>query len=443
MDDVLEFYAAWSPLASPEQYQEARGRVMRLLAGRKALRDFRPARGRAGIPKSSLDGARESVWKDPEKTPELDPELVRRFRLSEGEQLDVVGLVKRLGGGRHGFPSVSRIAADPWLRGLENAAPHQRATLLEACEDLARRNILTRVTWPQFSAFPYEATPVYRDRHKELQQETGCTDADLKRIRNLLKDLPRPDPYLAILVADGDRMGKVISAMSSPAAHRDFSARLSRFAADAKGIVAAHNGSLVYSGGDDVLAFVPVDQCLPCARALHQRFATHAGEATLSVGIAIGHFMEPLEDLLECGRAAEKAAKNPDRDGLAVHLHPRSGPPITVRAQWSNALDESLQSWARLLLARLIPDKAAYDLRELARDYEHWPPGVALANALRSDALRLLKRKRTGWTERALAKIESLVERAASAADLRQIADEIIVARRIASALDQASGGSQ
>ena len=36
---------------------------MRLLAGRKNCRDFLPAKGDAGVPKSSLDGQRESVLK--------------------------------------------------------------------------------------------------------------------------------------------------------------------------------------------------------------------------------------------------------------------------------------------------------------------------------------------------------------------------------------------
>lgn len=138
--DVIEFYAAWTPLASPSHYKDARQRVMRLLAGRKACRDFRPALGHAGIPKSSLDGARESVWKDPEKTLELNPRLDRRLRLSEGEQLDVVGLTKRLGGGRKGFPSVSRIAADPWLRGAAKADGWE--AFLAACEKLAHNNCL-------------------------------------------------------------------------------------------------------------------------------------------------------------------------------------------------------------------------------------------------------------------------------------------------------------
>jgi len=59
VDDVVEFYAAWTPMNNT--YKETRMRLMRLLAGRKSIRDFKPAKGCSGIPKSSLDGARESV----------------------------------------------------------------------------------------------------------------------------------------------------------------------------------------------------------------------------------------------------------------------------------------------------------------------------------------------------------------------------------------------
>ena len=54
---------------------------------------------------------------------------------------------------------------------------------------------------------------------------------------------------------------------------------------------------------------------------------------TLSIGLAIGHFMEPLEDLRAYAIAAEQHAKRPrrvnlnstNRNGVAVHVHPRSG----------------------------------------------------------------------------------------------------------------------
>ena len=36
-------------------------------------------------------------------------------------------------------------------------------------------------------------------------------------------------------------------------------------------VVREHHGVLIYSGGDDVLAFLPLDQALKCARALYAK----------------------------------------------------------------------------------------------------------------------------------------------------------------------------
>lgn len=137
VDDVVEFFAAWEILPSEAGYRETRKSVMRLLAGRKACRNFVMAKGRAKLPKSSLDGARETVLLETTK---------RRGRLplAAGEQLDVIGLTKRLAGGQQKYPSVARIAADPWLRTLANSKAHQPSfnELKVVCERLADRGVL-------------------------------------------------------------------------------------------------------------------------------------------------------------------------------------------------------------------------------------------------------------------------------------------------------------
>jgi CRISPR-associated protein Cmr2 len=397
------------------------------------------------------------VWKDPAHTPQIEGQLALRLRLSPGEQLDVVGLTKRISGGRKNYPSVSRIAADPWLRGAANAQPKAMDELKAACDELAKAHRLARVDWPEFDAFPYEGTAVYSHRHKEIIEETHCPEsalADLrKRLNTVAQHRRHPEPYLAVLAADGDQMGKAISAMSSANQHRDFSRLLAGFAAHAAGIVRSHHGCLVYSGGDDVLAFLPLDECLPCARELHQAFRTtmQSGPAlteqpTLSVGLGLGHFMDPLEDLLEYARAAEKAAKRPDRDGLAIHLHPRSGAPICMRRRWGDDPDQRIERWAALLLSERISDKSAYDLRDLARDYHNWPAETdeeksVLARAIRTDAARLLARKARDREDASVQELEQLIAAAKSADQLEEAAKEVLIARRIARAQRQASGG--
>lgn len=491
IDDVIEFNSAWVFPKDKENYRETRKRLMRLLAGRKSIRDFKPAKGRFGIPKSSLDGARESALIESEALPKW---LALRMRLSNGEQLCTVGLTKRLGGGRVPFPSVIRVAADPWIRSIRNDRRNDANQILDDIRDLCKvscklqgrsecdyqpldRNCRLCKGENSFSSgtgkrlyqdFPFDGQIFYPSRldraKKDLRDISIDTSEDnpykndmekLNQIEEKVQRLQKkdkggfgfgePNPYLAILVADGDHMGKALSTIESAEEHRKFSSNLSNFSSDARKIVEGNYGCTVFSGGDDVLAFLPVDTCLKAARDLHDRFgALQFGDKnenrtplTLSVGIAIVHSMEPLEDILVFGRGAEKAAKNPDRNGLAVHLHTRSGgEPILIREQWKelgeNGLDERLKSWAKMHLNDKLPDKAAYDLRQLAEEYRGW--AEISHDFLEKDVRRLLKRKRAGRGTKDISDLDlkELMKDVKSHEDLIRRAKELVLARSIA-----------
>jgi len=447
VDDVIEFYAAW--VSATDHYAADRANVMRLLAGRKNCRDFSPAVGNdGGLPKSSLDGQRETVLYPQDK---WRSRFRAQLRVRDGEQLDVVGFVKRLGDGKHPYPSVSRIAADPWLRGNANRLDEVNA----ACEQLYNVGMLHKIDrdkFPEFSDFPFEGTSVFASRLGELLEETVDPTArkleseKLKPLQSALAAMQsEPNPYLAVLVADGDKIGAALSQLRTAQANRDFSRNLAGFAIEVKKIVCSHNGVLVYAGGDDVMAFLPVDKCLACTRELHKSFETlmqqykHDGESpTLSAGIAIAHFMENLEDLLEYGRAAEKSAKRPDRNGLAVHLHKRGGAPIHVRGQWTDEIDKRLGRYAELLRAEAIPGKLPYEMRSLFTLYENWP-AESISLALRQDVLRVIRDKQPRAGNRFLSEIEDVVKtRISDVESLRAFSNELLVAKQIASAMQQA-----
>jgi len=454
VDDVIEFSAAWMPLGS--DYRLARRQVMRLLAGRKNGRDFPPAKGRPGIPKSSLDGLRESVLADPRDRPE---HTRRRLRLQAGEQLDVVGLVKRTATGKRPYPSVARVAADPWIRGLVKVhGPDALSPLIRACEamgpDRIHRLDTTDRGQPCYAAFPFEGTVVFRSRYPDLKEEALLSDREIKDLVSLLDKLIQlagePSPYLAILVADGDRMGKALSRIEDAQDHREFSRQLAQFAGRAREIVNQHSGVLVYAGGDDVLAFLAADLALECARQLRERFvelmkpwADKTGEPlTLSVGLAIAHFMEDLEDLLAYGRAAAQHAKGhqDQRNGLAVHVVKRGGGPVKMRGFWTDQPQLWLTELAHLQNSQAIPGRVSYDLHGVADVYENWTDKDQVADAIRRDALRIIKAKRPR-TSGGLDEVRQALARVSDAPALRRLVDELLVARQIAAAVRQAKGG--
>src|SRR5207249_2516274 len=104
------------------------------------------------------------------------------------------------------------------------------------------------------------------------------------------------------------------------------------------GVVKRHHGTLIYAGGDDVLALLPTSAALACARELRLAFSgqpdVNGGadrgyyrkdgqdllmmgpKATLSAGLAIVHSKEDLRFALEQVRRAERQAKDAGRDAL-------------------------------------------------------------------------------------------------------------------------------
>jgi len=184
-----------------------------------------------------------------------------------------------------------------------------------------------------------------------------------------------------------------------------------------------HLGSLVYAGGDDVLAFLPIPEALAAADALRHQFtrvmqqalpALHgAALPTLSVGIGIGHIMEGMGELLSLGRSAEKAAKGAhlapgnDRNAVAIVVDKRSGAPRQWRARWNEhegapverlrkdmaALGNGLSSkkvYEVLRILRCLPSPARMVGRGQSSSSKEW------ARALRLEVKRCLDRAGDG-----------------------------------------------
>ncbi|GHV28332.1 type III-B CRISPR-associated protein Cas10/Cmr2 [Synergistales bacterium] len=464
---VIEFYSAWHPF-DDDSYGASRQAAARLLAARKNLRDFAPWDGKHGVLKSSLDGMRESVLIDNSAS-----KNIKGVRIKAGEALDLVGCVKRAAGGDAPFPSVVRIALDPWIRGIkEEKAKSYLADLKGCCEELKKQGVLSNV---QGAEFPYEGPALLPHRYAEFQEGAENPDA-VKAITdkmgaimaNLYKTNRVTEPYLAVLSADGDRVGQAISSLTCLEDHQKFSRQLSKFAGQAREIIKKYCGSCVYTGGDDVLAFLPVDNVLKCARELYEKFrepwkdgANLKTVPTLSVGIAIAHASEDLESLLSFGRDAEKLAKHGDsegdadidRKGLAITVRARGNSEFHVREQWKDvssaekqlsqmSLDKRVIFWARRFAERRIPSKFPYELRGAAKFYDRWETEGNLDEAMRFDVKRIFGRKDLQLLgverERVMEYIEDVVK--GSYKSIEKLSDELLAAQWIGAAYIAAAG---
>lgn len=392
IETLLEFHAAWAPLDG-RPYREVRESVENALAGHKALRDFVPwSQQRRGVNKSTLDGARETVLALPRQR---DASLVRDHRITGREELDAVGLVKRAGGQPGQFVPVVNIAAVGWLEHVKQAAPGEFAGLIDACKGLDRyRHSPVGGRTQCAKLFGFEASVLFSNRQVPAWAEltalsstevpAGELEAWRRRLAPLYERFGEPCPYVVCLMADGDGVGGALNELTSPDAQRAFSRALANFAARARAIVEQeHRGALVYAGGDDVLAFLPLPYALTCADALRKLFektmeeALPAGERvasasrpTLSVGLGVGHMLESLGDLLALGREAEKRAKGTelrsqgrDRNALAVLVAKRTGDRRLWRARWPD--DPVARLGAAIEAGPRLPSRKIYEVARL------------------------------------------------------------------------------
>ena len=453
--DLIEFFWAAVKIENPDdanEYKKAREKVEYLFAARKATRNFISTKTWSGnVPKSSLDGHRESVIHediyDAVRNGKMTKEELRlQFGVREGERLCGVGLLKRLGNARDkngnkidSFSSTSHVASLPLIDFLEHNAAKNKTAFNDYVTELSRllKQTIEEKELYKFLGKTAKAQPIFRnyDGHILFEERLGefFTDKkDLKDARQALKkffyDIEVNQstllPYYALLLADGDAMGKAIDSLKSKTDHQNLSAELSQFAKDVIKIVEIkHKGSLIYSGGDDVLAFVPLHTVLACAKELAGLFAkkldrfgiTENGRTyspTLSVGIAVAHHLEPLEDTLDLARKAEKAAKAVEgKNALAVIVDKRSGISRTLKGTWGT-IDKRLSQFVEWHIADEIPDGAAYQLKDLANRLEvsdkvSYEDRGVLQRAKIAEGKRILKRKEI--SEEALRKLENFL----------------------------------
>lgn len=461
VDDYVECFAAWAHIGEGNKYGDAVKLANEVLAARKATRDFEPSALTAkaepfyGLPKSSLDGARETV---------LEKGRYPQLRLSPGEQLDCAGIVKRQAGDSEQFTALSRICADPWL---EKLSLEEQTGLRNAYELLVPDLVLaTRVSGNDgcYKTFPYDAQFLFPTRLEAMKRDCG-DDAkqvamldDLRRAaRPLWKKYGEPCPYGVILLADGDRMGALLSGTEKAEDHKKITQALSGFAENVKKTVREHRGHAIYAGGDDVLAFVPLPNALDAARALKDDFAERLRAVsdgktnpTLSVGLAIGHMLTPLGTLLELARQAEKLAKGdsvPDadhrRNALGIILQPRSGGETSLRLRWDDdSAQKDFVAWMEAFTAkpRKISSRVAYDARQIdtrtrfAVDVGKGEKGKT--GIVEAEFARMLARARTDSGDKLEKKIQEGLDarlkkllQADPRTALKQLANELIVAR--------------
>lgn len=441
--DLIEFYWASVPYPESADYTKKRNEAEALLAARKNTRNFQQFGG-AMVPKSSLDASRESVIHEDAYPDNRDDsleeqkrkirQLYRDYGARRGERLSGVDLLKRLGRKGASFPSTSEMAARPFLNGLG-------AKAYELLSEL--KQYLANDPWEVDVPGKGEEL-LYTSRLSEflIDKELETASKGVEEILTKYAKTKHPSPYYAILAADGDNMGEMLDSLTKPSDNREFSQALSQFSHQADRIIHQHGGEPIYLGGDDILIYLPLDKALACAVELQHAMGSALHElkikGSLSGGLVIAHHLQPLSEVLELARRAEKEAKQvKGKDALCIVLNKRSGSERFIKAKW-DTLIERMQILSLLHHQKAISKGTAYELQDLHRRLEN--TGLP-DDAFHKEALRIIKRKRESGSEINISEdVEKQFETWISQEkiSIHELALEMIVAETFAEAQEEA-----
>jgi len=276
--------------------------------------------------------------------------------------------------------------------------------------------------------------------HKDEERIPGEKAPKEKKLKNR-------DKYYAVLMMDGDKMGDLINGKTIaakwenilhpvilekiknpafPKAYRDFwtslladqrlitpaihaaiSEALGDFAVyGVASIIKNHGGCLVYAGGDDVCAFLPVSQAVAAAKEIrdyyisafrhideqgrsvrletNQKWPIQSGKLSINLGygekisisaaILICHHKESLTHMIKRAHTLlDDIAKNKvDRDACVVELRKRSGGERLLAAKWNDKAWDALKNIAGSTggTERMVSHSLLYRLEKLKPGFD-------------------------------------------------------------------------
>lgn len=325
------------------------------------------------------------------------------LNIGETERLCAIALIKRLFplldeiedviGWRPGgktlnvinWPSVSYVAAVPWLKAISvnETLKHEAAGFAALSGDEIGRGLYGETDTKLFGLpksalfFRLDGHLLHEDGIRAWKQEGVNTGKLLEEYGRLVSKISKetasksgpkvkakPSEFYSILLMDGDSIGARMR--EAPEIVKD---GLARFTERVKAYFDPWgaeknpaNGVLIYAGGDDILALLPVDTAIEAAKAMREAYRLSFEEAivgggtkadaavfTLSGALVFAQYKIPLRAVLEeAHKQLDKVAKEQNgRDSLALAAFKPGGVASSWVSCWRGDEIASMESIAR------------------------------------------------------------------------------------------------
>ena len=225
-----------------------------------------------------------------------------------------------------------------------------RLYCIERLKGIAPENAFNK--WTSLDGNVFHPTVLENVNTYPDTQQAAKTQQALKKLNQHVKEkllaqdksfMPA-SPFYAVLMMDGDSLGKHMS--GGKETQSNITKALEMFTKKVQQLVEKHSGFLIYAGGDDVLAILPLEDALPCAVTLRSHYNHCFNETdiptTLSGAIEYVHIKIPLtKALFDAHHLLDDIAKDKTgRDSIAVRVQKPGGLTLEWSQPWEIALDK-------------------------------------------------------------------------------------------------------
>lgn len=376
--------------------------------------------------KCSLCGERNVLFYNGNNHNYFQPNVIKvnNAELQKGEGLCAVCFTKRFYQ-RKEFPSTAEIALKDSISKL------QKKDLFENYKNALKGNFDYQLL------FEENLSKKYFEKQNIDENLLESAKEEFKKLKSALKkENLKLTPYYAVVMFDGDSMGKWLSGTNLKDGvklfdfHKKLTESLGKFAEQTKNIVTEENGKIVYAGGEDFLAFVNLNHLFDVLRELRLDFDKLVNQSisefkkdntnlTFSAGIIIAHYKMPLSEVLNWARKLEKEAKDIDdnKNGFAIAGMKHSGEINQTVQKWGEIGTEKLDVMANLTkdLANDIFSKSFID--KLSTEF--W--GLDIKTEIIKTELKRLLSRSSKLVKEKKAKIEQSTEEIISLFEQKRI----------------------
>lgn len=416
LDDFLEIYWLYVPITT--SYREAYQTIFKELVAIKGINKFNKFNetGR----KCSVDGTynakiyrKSNLENITKRTDNLYKKVyqdendiriigynafdnLKIWHIAEGEGLSAISLTKRIFNKNddnslseaHQFPSTAKIALLNLInecKSIQEFIDYKEKVVGDTVNE-------SRLFSHSNDQFYYKDNLVQLLEGVETKRAIEVKELHQKLIAKLDSDnITEPfTKYYCLARFDGDNMGDwlqgdwIKDGTELEDFHKEFTECVHQFATKIDSYLTEYKGKTVYAGGEDFMAFVNIHHLFSVLEKIrntykeeiYDKLKNHIKESappmSISVGVSIAHYKQPISMVYEKAKKMEEAAKGNSKNSVAIGVLKHSNSELDFTIKWNDEKAAALDCIEHIIDQIKIKNFSPAFLRNIYHFFEEY-----------------------------------------------------------------------